>query len=217
MTPHPGPPRADASRLRCLLAALLLTVLTLLGGAATASGAPPAALTAGPGAAAADPVPSAPPTGRPGHPFRHRAGAERGPDAGHRTGPGRNAGPRAAAGQGPRKPDHAHAAAAGPDAAARAEHEHPRAAADPVQTPRAGSGRAYLLLHAPPPPHEALPPAAPGPTVPRGGVRLRAADTFSVPGCHRGALPGVRGPPGRTAGPTTGHPSCTADPASRPH
>lgn len=217
MTPHPGPPRADASRLRCVLAALLLTVLTLVGGAATANGAASAAPTAGPGAPAAAPGPSAPLTERPGLPFRHRTGPETGPGAGHRAGPGRDAGPRAAAGQGPRKQDPAHAAAAGPDATARAEHEHPRAAADPVQAPRAGSGRAYLLLHAPPPPHDALPPAAPGPTVPRGGVRQPAADAFSVPGCHRGALPGVRGPPGRTTGPTTGHPSCTADPASRPH
>ncbi|QSS94137.1 hypothetical protein [Streptomyces sp. M54] len=218
MTPHPGAPRANTSRLRCLLAALLLTVLTLAGGTAAADAAVPALANAA-STQAAGSTPSAgsgPATGPAattgtGSEARHAVGSDRHVE--DRRWPDRRAHDR----QGP---EHAHSTAAGPGAGAvaRAEHEHPRAAADPAQTPRAGSGRAYLLVHAPPPPHDVLAPAAPGPAVPRGGVRLSAADSFDVPGSRSGALPDVRGPPSRTTGPTTGHAFRTAaDPASRPH
>lgn len=195
MTPYPGPSRANASRVRCVLTALLLTVLTLVGGAATASGAAsaPASRSLAPVVAAVT-VTSAPAPAR-----THHTGFVNGPD---REGPDHASGVVAEAGTG---------------AVARAGHEHPRAAADPAQAPRAGTGRPYLLLHAPPPPHDALTPAPPGPAEPYGGVRRIAAESFDTPAGRRGALPGVRGPPGRTTGPTTGHPSCSADPASRPH
>ncbi|MFD0040492.1 hypothetical protein ACFVIZ_22995 [Streptomyces anulatus] len=203
--------------MRCLLATLVLTVLTLVGGAAsaTAAASAPTTRSLAPAVTAAAPAPAAPQTPSAGHhderDSRHRAGHSTGHDfrhrAGHATGPERG-GPDRASGVG---------ADPGTGAVAQAGHEQPRAAADPAQAPRAGTGRAYLLLHAPPPPHDALTPAPPGPADPRGGVQHVAANSFDAPGSRRGALPGVRGPPGRTTGPTTGHPSCSADPAPRPH
>ncbi|BFP51044.1 hypothetical protein SCMC78_08510 [Streptomyces sp. CMC78] len=196
MTPYRSRPRANAFRVRSVLTTLLLTVLTLVGGAATASGAAPAltarstalaAMSAGAPAATTVTSVSAAPT-------IHRTGTDHA------------------------RTDHSEPHHTG--AVARAGHEQPRAAADPAQAPRAGSGRPYLLLHAPPPPHDALTPAPPGLAEPRAGVRRTATETFDVPGSRRGALPGVRGPPGRTTtGPTTGHPSCSASAASasRPH
>ncbi|WP_204116455.1 hypothetical protein [Streptomyces sp. CS014] len=203
-----------------MLATLLLAVLTLVGGAATANGAAPAALAtrslAPAATVAAAPPPAAPhihdsalaSRHRPGHESalasRDRTGHDGAPDSRHH-----HAGPRTAH-------DVRHVVA-------QAGHEQPRAAADPAQAPRAGTGRAYLLLHAPPPPHDALTPAPAGPAEPRDGVPRAAAESFDAPGSRRGALPGVRGPPGRTTGPTTGHPpSCSdrpapsADQASRP-
>ncbi|KOU08274.1 hypothetical protein ADK56_28615 [Streptomyces sp. MMG1522] len=209
-----------------MLAALLLTVLTLAGGTATADAAVPAlanaastqAAGATPGAGGGPTTGTVSTTARPpgtgsGPATGPAATTGTGSEARHSVGPDRHVEDR-------QDPDHAHSTAAGPGAGAvaRAEHEHPRAAADPAQTPRAGSGRAYLLVHAPPPPHDVLAPAAPGPAVPRGGVRLSAADSFDVPGSRNAALPDVRGPPSRATGPTTGHASRTAaDPASRPH
>ncbi|MDG9686004.1 hypothetical protein QC334_25290 [Streptomyces sp. DH18] len=203
--------------MRCLLATLVLTVLTLVGGAgpATAAASAPTARSLAPAVLAAAQAPAAPQTDSAGHhagrDSRHRAGHSTGHDfrhrAGHATGPERG-GPDRASGVG---------ADPGTGAVAQAGHEQPRAAADPAQAPRAGTGRAYLLLHAPPPPHDALTPAPPGPAEPRGGLQHVAANSFDAPGSRRGALPGVRGPPGRTTGPTTGHPSCSADPAPRPH
>ncbi|MFJ2022551.1 hypothetical protein ACIODW_01895 [Streptomyces sp. NPDC087897] len=216
MTRRPRP-HADTSRSRRLLAALLLTVLTLAGGTATAGGTAVALPTAGSTAAMAASAASAPQAGGPVS--QHRAGDRTGPGTGYRAGQGAGPGSRHIAVQDHRGPDHAHGAVAAPGTGAvtRAGHEHPAAAADPAQAPRAGSGRPYLLLHAPPPPHDALTPAAPGPAAPRGGVRQSAAGSFDVPGSRGGSLPGVRGPPGRITGPTTGPPSRTADPASRPH
>ncbi|WP_279569484.1 hypothetical protein [Streptomyces sp. DH18] len=217
VTPYPGPSRPYGSRVRCLLATLVLTVLTLVGGAgpATAAASAPTARSLAPAVLAAAQAPAAPQTDSAGHhagrDSRHRAGHSTGHDfrhrAGHATGPERG-GPDRASGVG---------ADPGTGAVAQAGHEQPRAAADPAQAPRAGTGRAYLLLHAPPPPHDALTPAPPGPAEPRGGLQHVAANSFDAPGSRRGALPGVRGPPGRTTGPTTGHPSCSADPAPRPH
>ncbi len=205
MTPYPGRPRAHTPRVRCVLATLLLTVLTLVGGAATANGATPAAVAtrslAPAATVAAAPPPAAPQTHDSALASRYRAGHDHASDSRHHH-----------AGHGT-----AHHAR---HLVARATHELPTAAADPAQAPRAGSGRAYLLLHAPPPPHDALTPAPQGPAEPRGGVRCVAAESFDAPGSRRGALPGVRGPPVRTTGPTAGHPpSCSArsaDQASRP-
>ncbi|MEU4180601.1 hypothetical protein [Streptomyces sp. NPDC026589] len=192
--------------MRSLLATLLLTVLTLVGGAASATAlAPPTSRSLAPVVAAvtAASAPTAPQPHHAGHDSRHRVGHLGGSD---RWGPGRGSGVVAEAYTG-----------AGAGAVAQAGHEQPRAAADPAQAPRAGTGRAYLLLHAPPPPHDALTPAPPGAAEPRAGVQHVVADSSDVPGGRRGALPDVRGPPGRTTGPTTGHPSCSADPAPRPH
>lgn len=213
MTPYPGPSRPYGSRVRCLLATLVLTVLTLVGGAASATAAvsAPTYRSLAPAVTAAARAPAAPQTHsavhHAGRDSRHRAGHDVRHRAGHATGPERG-GPDRASGVG---------ADPGTGAVAQAGHEQPRAAADPAQAPRAGTGRAYLLLHAPPPPHDALTPAPPGPAEPRGGVQHVAANSFDAPGSRRGALPGVRGPPGRATGPTTGHPSCSADPARRPH
>nr|WP_306284166.1 hypothetical protein [Streptomyces sp. Termitarium-T10T-6] len=176
-----------------MLATLLLTVLTLVGGAATASGAAPAALAArslAPAATvAAAPPPAAPQTHDSALASRYRPGRESALASRDRTGH-----------DGAPDSRHHHA---GPgtahdvrDVVAQAGHEQPRAAADPAQAPRAGTGRAYLLVHAPPP-HDALTPAPAGPAEPRGGVRRGAAESFDAPGSRRGALPGVRGPPGQ--------------------
>ncbi|MEV7462870.1 hypothetical protein [Streptomyces rubiginosohelvolus] len=207
--------------MRCVLAALLLAVLTLVGGAATANGAAPAALATrslAPAVTVATPPPPAAPQI---HRTVHRAGHDTAPASRHRTCHDRGFDSRHQAEHGiaqdvPQQAGHGTAHDVR-HLVAQATHEQPTAAADPAQAPRAGTGRAYLLLHAPPPPHDALTPAPPGTAEPRGGVQYVAADSFDAPGSRRGALPGVRGPPGRTTGPTTGHPpSCSAVPASRP-
>ncbi|MBT2897460.1 hypothetical protein [Streptomyces sp. McG3] len=228
MTPYPRPSRPNASRARCLLATLVLTVLTLVIGATSATGAALAPPTSGSLAPAVTAAASALTAPRPqhaghhaGHDSRHRAGHNSRHHAGrnslhdfrHRAGQ--------FSGSDRGEPDRASgvvaASSTAAGAVAQAGHEQPRAAADPAQAPRAGTGRAYLLLHAPPPPHDALTPAPPAPAEPCAGVQHVVADSSDVPGGRRGALPGVRGPPGRTTGPTTGHPSCSADPAPRPH
>ncbi|MEU5367602.1 hypothetical protein ABZ362_01150 [Streptomyces sp. NPDC005951] len=203
-----------------MLATLLLAVLTLVGGTATANGAAPAVLASrnlAPAAAvAASPPPAAPQI----HRTAHRAGHDSAPASRHRACHNGALHYRHQAGHGvthdvPHRAGHSTAHSVR-HLVAQATHEQPTAAADPAQAPRAGTGRAYLLLHAPPPPHDALTPAPPGTTEPCGGV-YAAADSFDAPGSRRGALPGVRGPPGRATGPTTGHPpSCSAVPASRP-
>ncbi|MEU8097038.1 hypothetical protein [Streptomyces rubiginosohelvolus] len=200
---------------------LLLAVLTLVGGAATANGAAPAALATRSLAPAVTVATSPPPAAPQIHRTVHRAGHDSAPASRHRTCHDRAFDSRQRAGHGvaqdvPQQASHGTAHDVR-HLVAQATHEQPTAAADPAQAPRAGTGRAYLLLHAPPPPHDALTPAPPGTAEPRGGVQYVAADSFDAPGSRRGALPGVRGPPGRTTGPTTGHPpSCSAVPASRP-
>ncbi|WP_189528111.1 hypothetical protein [Streptomyces sindenensis] len=203
-----------------MLASLLLTVLTLIGGAATANGAAPAAQAtrslAPAVTAAAAPPSAAPRTHDSALASRYHPGHESALASRHRTGHG----------DAPDSRHHHAGHGTSHDArhvVSQATHERPTAGADPAQAPRAGTGRAYLLLHAPPPPHDALTPAAAGPAEPRGGVHRAAAESFDAPGSRRGALPGVRGPPDRTTGPTTGHPpSCSvrsapsADQASRP-
>ncbi|MFF3034114.1 hypothetical protein ACFVS7_24295 [Streptomyces rubiginosohelvolus] len=204
-----------------MLATLLLAVLTLVGGAATADGAVPATLATR-SLAPAVTVATAPPPAAPQiHGTAYRAGHDGAPASRHRTCHNGALDSRHQAGHGITH-DVPHQAGLGTahdvrHLVAQATHEQPTAAADPAQAPRAGTGRAYLLLHAPPPPHDALTPAPPGSAEPRGGVQYVAADSFDAPGSRRGALPGVRGPPGRTTGPTTGHqPSCSAVLASRP-
>ncbi|MET8842600.1 hypothetical protein ABZW67_21245 [Streptomyces rubiginosohelvolus] len=204
-----------------MLAALLLAVLTLVGGTATANGTAPAALATR-SLAPAVAVATAPPPAAPQiHRTAHRVGHDSAPAPRHRTCFGGALDSRHQAGHGTAH-DVRHQAGHGTahdvqHLVAQATHEQSTAAADPAQAPRAGSGRAYLLLHAPPPPHDALTPAPPGTAEPRGGVQYVAADSFDAPGSRRSALPGVRGPPGRATGPTTGHPpSCSAVPASRP-
>ncbi|MZG04591.1 hypothetical protein [Streptomyces sp. SID5614] len=204
-----------------MLTTLLLAVLTLVGGTATANGATPAALATRGLAPAATVATSPPPAAPQIHRTVHRAGHDTAPASRHRTchDRGFDSRHRAVHGTAHDVPHRAgHGTAHGVrHLVAQATHEQPTAAADPAQAPRAGTGRAYLLLHAPPPPHDALTPAPPGTAEPRGGVQCVAADSFDAPGSRRGALPGVRGPPGRTTGPTTGHPpSCSAVPASRP-
>ncbi|MGW3330676.1 hypothetical protein ACWDF9_09055 [Streptomyces rubiginosohelvolus] len=204
-----------------MLATLLLAVLTVVGGAATANGASPAALATRSLAPAATVATSPPPIAPQIHGTAHRVGHDSAPTPRHRAWHNGALDSRHQAGHGVA---HDVPQQAGLGTAhdvrhleAQATHEQPTAAADPAQAPRAGTGRAYLLLHAPPPPHDALTPAPPGTAEPRGGVQYVAADSFDAPGSRRGALPGVRGPPGRTTGPTTGHPpSCSAVPASRP-
>ncbi|WP_318196589.1 hypothetical protein [Streptomyces sp. MCL20-2] len=204
-----------------MLVTLLLAVLTLVGGAATANGAAPAALATRSLAPAVTVAEAPPPAAPQIHRTAHRAGQDSAPASRHRTCHDRALDSRHQAGH-DRALDVRHQAGRGTGhdvrhLVAQATHERPTAAADPAQAPRAGTGRAYLLLHAPPPPHDALTPAPPGPGQPRGGGRQVAADSFDAPGSRRGALPGVRGPPGRTTGPTTGHPpSCSDVPAPRP-
>ncbi|RUP64600.1 hypothetical protein SSPNP10_28180 [Streptomyces sp. NP10] len=216
MTAYRGRPQV-----RCVLATLLLAVLTLVGGAATAHGAAPAALATRSLAPAATVATSPPPAAPQIQRTVHRAGHDTAPAPRHRTCHDRAFDSRQRAGHGIAH-DVLHQAGHGTahdvrHLVAQATHEQPTAAADPAQAPRAGTGRAYLLLHAPPPPHDALTPVPPGTAEPRGGVQYVAADSSDAPGIRRGALPGVRGPPGRTTGPTTGHPpSCSAVPASRP-
>ncbi|GAB2920918.1 hypothetical protein [Streptomyces sundarbansensis] len=206
MTPHRRRPRAHPHRVRWVLTTLLLAVLTLAGGAATANGTAPAALA--PRSLASTATAAAAPQ-------IHRTGQR----AGH---VGASAPRPRTCHDGARDCWHHRAGHGTADDVARHlgapdGHEQPRAAADPAQAPRAGTGRAYLLLHAPPPSHDALAPAPPEPAEQRGGGRQVAADSFDVPGSRRGGLPGVRGPPSGATGPTTGHPpSRSAVLASRP-
>ncbi|WIY79846.1 hypothetical protein [Streptomyces anulatus] len=127
--------------MRCLLATLVLTVLTLVGGAAsaTAAASAPTSRSLTPAVTAAARAPAAPQTHSVAHhagrDSRHHAGHSTGHDvrhrAGHATGPERG-GPERASGVG---------ADPGTGAVAQAGHEQPRAAADPAQAPgRAPAG-----------------------------------------------------------------------------
>ncbi len=254
MSPHPEPPwgtalrpwqtgpahRASSTppvpphRARRVLAALVLAVLALVGGAPAAGAALPVALDSLASAAAYPPkapapVPKTDRTTHPGGP--HQASRRLRPvpsPAGFGT-DGRNArDPRPGFGPfhvwpgpspldvrpGPGHPHHLRAVPARPDAQSL-DARSP--SADPTHQPaRAGIGPAHRTSHAPPPSYDGLltrPPDPIGPCRPAG----RAPEaSFAAPSGRPGALPGVRGPPGTSAGPPTGHRPRSADPASRP-
>ncbi|MFE2291707.1 hypothetical protein [Streptomyces sp. NPDC059452] len=200
-----------------MLAALLLAVLTLAGGAPAAGAALPVgalnslALTVAYTPQLPAPAPQTDRTVHPGsahHDLRRTrsAPAPAGPGAGGRNVRDQQPGPdRPPVRTSPARPH------------TQALHERSPGADPTTQTPRAGSSRAHLTGHAPPPSYEGLLPCAPGPAGPRGHVERVAAASAGTPSGRRGALPGVRGPPGgTTAGPPTGHRSCSAVPASRP-
>ncbi|MFD5903838.1 hypothetical protein ACFWHG_20375 [Streptomyces microflavus] len=200
-----------------MLAALVLAVLTLVGGAPTTGAAlPVGALNSLSLTVAHTPKPPAPApkTDRTAHPGGLHHDLRRTRTTPSAVGPG--PGSRGLRDQppGPQRP-HARPAPAQPHT--QAPHDRSRAADPAPQTPRAGIGRAHLTGHAPPPSYDGLPASSPGPIVERGPVEQVTAASFGTPSGRRGALPGVRGPPGTAAGLPTGHRSCcSADPASRP-
>ncbi|MFJ9641389.1 hypothetical protein [Streptomyces sp. NPDC101178] len=212
---RPGP----AQRTRSVLAALVLAVLTVLGGAPAAGAALPTGGLAGLASTAANPPNTrapAPQTDRTAHSgngphhdlrrTRHAPAA-----AGGRNARDQQPNPhRSTVRTGPTGP-HAHALL--PERSPSADPTSP--------TPRAGISRAHLTGHAPPPSYEGLLPRPPGPLLPRGRIEQPTAAHHST-GSGRGGRPGVRGPPNST---TAGHPAvdrtghrsrCSADPASRP-
>ncbi|MFF3995885.1 hypothetical protein ACFYX8_21665 [Streptomyces cyaneofuscatus] len=228
---RPGPVRpVPVHRTRSVLAALVLAVLTLLGGAPAGAALSVGALNSLASTVAYTPKAPAPapqtdrtahPGGGPHHDLRRTrtAPSPAGPGAGGRHARDQQPGPhRPTARYRPTGP-HTHT----PRTHTPYTHtphtlQERSPAGDPTTpAPRAGISRAHLTGHAPPPSYEGLLPCPPGPVVPRGqAVRVTAA-SFAPPSGRRGALPGVRGPPGTSAGPPTGHrPRCSADPASRP-
>ncbi|MXG26433.1 hypothetical protein [Streptomyces sp. YIM 132580] len=213
--PHRAPitPTAPAHRTRTVLAALVLAVLTLVGGASAAGATLPVALDSLAAAAAYPPKAPAPTpktdrTAHPGGPHQELRRTRPAPSpAGPGTG-GRNArDQRPGAG-------HPHASPAPPHA--QSFHERSPAADSMAPTPRAGIGRGHLSGHAPPPSYDSLLTRPLGLVVPCGRAERAPEASFATPSGRRGALPGVRGPPGTSAGHPTGHRSCSADPASRP-
>ncbi|XQE83166.1 hypothetical protein ACN24L_34855 [Streptomyces microflavus] len=199
-----------------MLAALVLAVLTLVGGAPTAGAAlPVGALNSLSLTVAHTPKPRRPPR-KPTAPPTPAAST---------TTCGAPARPRAPSAPAPA----AVVSATSRPAPSDPTRGPPRPAAHPSPSrpvtgrrsgpadPRAGIGRAHLTGHAPPPSYDGLPACSPGPIVERGPVEPVTAASFGTPSGRRGALPGVRGPPGTAAGLPTGHRSCcSAEPASRP-
>ncbi len=235
MSPLPGAPRGNAPPrgthgppphdVRYFLAALLLAVLTLLGGTPAAAGATlPAPL---PGAAPATA----------GSADLHVRGAPGPTDSDARAAQGAvgSAHPDAGAATRPAHPDD-HAAygtaravppySADPDVRASLPEatvgpgpvwwsEAGRASAfGPGQ--RAGADRPHGPHHVPLLGHGALPPRPQGLPLPRGtSPGGGAAAPFAVVRAGA-ALPGVRGPPGVTAGQPVLRRSCSTDPSPRP-
>lgn len=183
MTPLPGPPRGNASprglpdtpahrgrvaAARQFLAALLLAVLTVAGGAPAAAGAGiPARSPAGPAHLAGDRTGTPATAQHADRSVRPSAGRSRS-DRDSRT--VRRTGAATAAGV------HRAGPAAAPQPWAAPEHPRP-----PQHLPPPGTGTLP-----PSPPGIPLPPPVPGPAV---AAPAAAADRF------RAALPGVRGPP----------------------
>ncbi|MET9927189.1 MULTISPECIES: hypothetical protein [unclassified Streptomyces] len=201
-----------------MLAALVLAVLTVLGGAPAAGAALPTGTLAGLASTVANPpntrapAPQTDRTPQPGNGPHHDLRRTR--TAPTAAGPGG----RHARDQQP-NPHRStvRTSSTGPHVHTLLHERSP--SADPTsQTPRAGISRAHLTGHAPPPSYEGLLPRPPGPLLPRGRIEQPTAAHHSTPSGRRGGRPGVRGPPhGTTAGPSTGHRSRrSADPASRP-
>ncbi|MFD8061714.1 hypothetical protein ACFXA0_28195 [Streptomyces cyaneofuscatus] len=230
MRPGPVGPGPAHHRTRSVLAALVLAVLTLVGGAPAGAALPAGALNSLASTVAYPPKAPAPapqtdrtahPGGGPHHDLRRTRTAP------SPTGPGADGRHARDQQPGPHRPT-ARTSSTGPHTHAPHPHApHPHAphtlherspAGDPTTpAPRAGISRAHLTGHAPPPSYEGLLPCPPGPVVPRGQAERVTTASFAPPSGRRGALPGVRGPPGAPAGPPTGHRPCSADPASRPH
>ncbi|MFF6906618.1 hypothetical protein ACFY9Q_11805 [Streptomyces sp. NPDC012389] len=257
-------PTGPAHRARSVLAALVLAVLALVGGAPAAGAALPVALnslasTAAYAPKAPAPTPQTDRTAHPGGPHQdlrrtRPAPSPTGPGTGGRNARDQRPGPshsqirpgfsppyvRSASGHphvrtGPGHP-HVRPAPGHPHIRPAPSHPHPHPhlrtspaqpraqalherspVADPShQAPRAGIGRAYLIGHAPPPSYDGLLTRPPGPIVPGGRAERVSDASFATPSGRRGALPGVRGPPGTNAGHPAGHRPCSADPASRP-
>ncbi|MFS0693766.1 hypothetical protein [Streptomyces nitrosporeus] len=244
MSRLPGPPRDDARpwgrpaapaarRMRHALAALLLAVLTLVG-APAAAGAVPVAQVLAASAPAAVPSYPAPQvsTGQatPGHARTQRT--DRAPRYGgvHDV----RGGQAAPAGGGTAAARAAMAATGsppppGPAAGPRATRGPPAGGAVPDSVsgpsawwagvfapgPRAGADRPHVPHHVPPLGQAALPPRLLGLPAPRllTGTADRARP--AVPGGALASLPGVRGPPGVTAGQPAVHRSCSTDPSYR--
>ncbi|MFJ3703060.1 MULTISPECIES: hypothetical protein [Streptomyces] len=202
MAPHrTSRHRTTSHQVRHILAALLLGVLALLGGTpATAANALPV----------------------PGHSGGHPVGSaaySAGP-VGHGAGTAVPRGDPAADGSGPTG-SAAHTAglvvhASGPDAAVRSDDPARWAEAGPLPGPRAGADRPHAPQHLPPPGHGALPPRPQNLLPPRGSAPGAAGANPFLVARARAALPGVRGPPGVTAGQPARHRSCSADLSSRP-
>ncbi|MYX17674.1 hypothetical protein GTY67_30470 [Streptomyces sp. SID8374] len=207
-----------------MLAALVLAVLALVGGAPAAGAALPAALNSLASIAAYAPKAPAPTpqTDRTAHPGGPHQDLRRTRPAPSPTGPG--TGGRNARDQRPGPshshirpaPSHPHLRTSPAQPRAQALHERSPVADPSHQAPRAGIGRAHLIGHAPPPSYEGLLTRPPGPIVPCGRAERVSDASFATPSGRRGALPGVRGPPGTSAGHPAGHRPCSADPASRP-
>lgn len=224
MSPLPGAPRGNAPPrgthgppphdVRYFLAALLLAVLTLLGGAPAAAGATlpvplPGAAPATTGSAdphvraapwSADPdARAASAATRPAHPDDHAAyGTARAVPPYSADPDVRASLPEATVGPGPvRWSEAGRASAFGPGQRAGADRPH-----GPHHVPLLG--------------HGALPPRPQGNPLPRGtSPGGGAAAPFAVVRAGA-ALPGVRGPPGATAGQPALRRSCSTDPSPRP-
>ncbi|MFI5770330.1 hypothetical protein ACIA74_17585 [Streptomyces sp. NPDC051658] len=191
MTPLPGPPPGNAPRgarpgapahrgtgraARLVLAALLLAVLTVVGGTPAAAGsALPARPFAGvpPSAAyspgAHQPTPHTDRTARTGTVHDSRRTRTGTVHDSRRT-----------------------------RTAAATDHHRYRPQTAPVPQPRAGTDQARTAHHLPPPGPDVLPAGAPGIHAPHRAHRPAPAAPLRATDQSRVALPGVRGPP-RTA------------------
>ncbi|MFI7235259.1 hypothetical protein [Streptomyces cyaneofuscatus] len=208
-----------AHRTRSVLAALVLAVLTLVGGAPTGAALPAGALNSLASTVAYTPkAPApAPQTDRTAHPGGPHHDLRRTRTAPSAAGPGAGGAHARDQQPGPHRPT-ARTRSTGPlTHTPHTLHERSPAADPTTPTPRAGISRAHLTGHAPPPSYEGLLPCPPSPVMPRVQAERVTASSFATPSGRRGTLPGVRGPPGRNAGPPTGHRPCSAEPASRPH
>lgn len=209
--PPRGRPDAPASRAGHALAALLLAVLALVAGAPAAAAAvlPLGAL------AGQTPVTANAPGAQPPSPRTDRTARQ---GSAHDTRRVRAAaslfpGSLASGTSGTSSPA---AGANGPPGFAAAVAQGPWTEALPRPGPWAGAERTHTPHHFPPPDHGALPPCATGLPEPRTAPRAASAAALFVPGRVRTALPGVRGPPGVTAGPPALHRSCSTDLSSGP-